>query len=450
MQTYAGFQGDRAVSAPLTWGQYAIWNAIVALAPGDAVLNQQRQMIVPDRAAGTVAEVAMVVGALISRHESLRTRIRDVNGEPRQEVIQSGQLPLTIVDCGPAEVASVADELAKQLAQPRFDYAHGWPLRVGLVVAQDRVRRIAFAASHAAMDAYAADIVLRELRFLLLRGTITAPVRLQPVDLAQRESDSGARLTTRAIAYWLDRYEGLPASMFEPVNPAGSPRYQKASLTSPAADLAIRAIARRHNVSSSTVLMAAAAGLIAVWTGHRRCGLLTISGNRLQPGHESLVAPTNQLGLVALDVDPAESFAGFLPRVWQAALRGYRNAYCDPVALNEALEAAGRSHGAETQPGCLFNDVRQNADNDTTAMPDEAQLLAARAGSTLTWPERFDRFNWQFFLEVQNAPAALNLRLAADTACLSPAEVERFLHAMDRLLVDAALRDVCFADFART
>jgi hypothetical protein len=178
--------------------------------------------------------------------------------------------------------------------------------------------------------------------------------------------------------------------------------------------------------------------------------MLTIAGNRLQPGHQGLVAPTNQLGLVALRIEPQESFAEMLPRVWKAALRGYRNAYCDPVALNRALEAAGRSHGAETQPYCLFNDVRQNADHDLAgAMPDEALVRAARDASSLTWPERFERFNWRFFLEVQNAPGALNLRMAADTECLSSAEVERFLRAMDQLLVDAALRDVRPAEFAK-
>src|SRR5688572_3165563 len=110
MQTFADFRGDRAVSAPLTWGQYAIWKAIVALAPGDAVLNQQRLLTVPSRAECAVDDVAIAIGKLISRHESLRTRISDVGGEPRQEVMLSGRLPLTIVDCDRVDVSAVADE----------------------------------------------------------------------------------------------------------------------------------------------------------------------------------------------------------------------------------------------------------------------------------------------------------------------------------------------------
>jgi hypothetical protein len=440
MQTFAEFRGDRAVSAPLTWGQYSIWKAIVALAPGDAVLNQQRLLTLPGRAECSVADAAAAIGKLISRHESLRTRIHDVDGEPRQEVAAAGRLPLTVVDCDRGDMFSVADALVRQLAEPRFDYAAGWPLRAGLVVVDGHVRHIALAASHAAMDAHAAEVVLRELRMLLLRGSIASPPELQPVDLHRRERETGERLTNRAIAYWLDQYAGLPDSMFTPAGPAESPRYQKASLVSPAAEAAVRIIASRHRISTSTVLLAAMAALMAAWTGHRTCGVLTIAGNRLQPGHQGLVAPTNQLGLVALRIEPRESFADLLPRVWQAALRGYRHAYCDPVALNQALEVAGRAHGAETQPYCLFNDVRQNADSDlNAAVPDEAFVRAARDASCLTWPERFERFNWRFFLEVQNAPGALNLRLAADTECLPSAEVERFLRAMDRLLVDAAL-----------
>ncbi|MEV0456690.1 condensation domain-containing protein [Catellatospora methionotrophica] len=447
MQTYVYFRGDRAVSAPLTWGQYAIWQAIVALVPGDAVLNLSRSLTVPDRAAGDVARAAAAIGTLISRHESLRTQICDVAGEPRQEVVRAGRLPLTVVECERTEIAETADALARRLAEPRFDYAAGWPVRFGLVVADGRVRQVAFAASHAAVDAYAADIVLRELRVLLLRGSIAALPELQPADLAQRESQTGAKLTARAVEYWLGRYAGMPASMFDPVGPAESPRYRKASLVSPAAQAAVRIIAARHGTSTSTVLLAAVAGLMAAWTGKGNCGLLVIAGNRLQPGHRGLVAPTNQLGLVAVDVDPGEGFAGLLPRVWQAAMRGYRHAYSDPVALNQALEAAGRSHGAETQPYCLFNDVRETADADLApSAPGAKALLAAREASTLTWPEQFEQFNWRFFLEVRSLPGALDLRLAADTACLPSPQVERFLHAMDRLLVDAALGEATLAE----
>ncbi len=449
MEAYAEFRGDRTVSAPLTWGQYAIWKAIVALAPGDAVLNVTRMLPVPDRADASVADVAKAVGALISRHESLRTRIRDLDGHPLQEVLGTGRIPLTVVECDRGEVPEVADTLLAELAQPCFDYAEGWPLRVGLVVAEGRVRRAALVASHAAVDAHAADVMLRDLRMLLLRGSIAQRPDLQPVDLAWREREMGERLTSRAIAYWLEQYSGLPESMFEQVFPGESPLYHKASLVSPAAEAAVRITATRHRVSTSTVLLAATAGLVATWTGQRACGLLTIAGNRLQPGHQGLVAPTNQLGLVAMRVEPQDTFADLLPRMWKAALQGYRNAYCDPVALNRALEAAGRAHDAETQPYCLFNDVRNNAEAAHATPPDETQVRAARHASTLTWPERFERFNWRFFLEVQDVPEALNLRLVADSRCLPSTEIERFLRALDSLLIDAALGDVRLAALER-
>ena len=56
---------------------------------------------------------------------------------------------------------------------------------------------------------------------------VAAEPELQPVDLERRERETGERLTSRAIAYWLDQYAGLPVSMFSPTGPAESPRYQK-------------------------------------------------------------------------------------------------------------------------------------------------------------------------------------------------------------------------------
>ena len=78
-----------------------------------------------------------------------------------------------------------------------------YPLRVALVTVDDRVRQIVLVFSHCAVDFHAATTVLRDLRVLLLRGSLDSPPGLQSLDLAARERTTGLRRSQRAVAYWV-------------------------------------------------------------------------------------------------------------------------------------------------------------------------------------------------------------------------------------------------------
>src|SRR5947207_2873651 len=107
---YADFRGDRSGTAPLTWGQHAIWYAIGHTAPDDHYFNFGRVFAVPDRLACPVDVAVAALGELVSRHESLRVRV--------------------VADDRPEEAAA---RLSDELAGTRFDYAGEWPVRVALV-----------------------------------------------------------------------------------------------------------------------------------------------------------------------------------------------------------------------------------------------------------------------------------------------------------------------------
>ncbi|GAA3123798.1 hypothetical protein [Streptosporangium carneum] len=138
------FSGSRSGTAPLTWGQRAIWDAIRKTAPDDHYFNFGRVLEVPRRARPlTVARAAEVLGALVERHESLRTRLgpgprpgtetgpeTGPEPEPSQVLAAGGSIPITISDGDP-------ELLLRRLAETAFDYTGEWPLRVGLVVAGD-------------------------------------------------------------------------------------------------------------------------------------------------------------------------------------------------------------------------------------------------------------------------------------------------------------------------
>src|SRR5689334_7600087 len=131
------FAGDREGTAPLTWGQRSMWNAIQQIAPGDNLMNVGRQLVVPARCRLEPPAVAAALGQLIERHESLRTLIRPgtPEAEPEQILVRTGQLGVEVLHCEPADAAALAVEAEKRLFATRFDYASEFPVRAALVVA---------------------------------------------------------------------------------------------------------------------------------------------------------------------------------------------------------------------------------------------------------------------------------------------------------------------------
>src|SRR5690349_2593352 len=87
------FLGDGAGAGPLTWGQQEIWQTMRRTG---RTLNIGGVVALPPGA--TVAEFATMLGRLVGRHQALRTRLRQVDGEaPQQVVSASGTVNLEIV-----------------------------------------------------------------------------------------------------------------------------------------------------------------------------------------------------------------------------------------------------------------------------------------------------------------------------------------------------------------
>ncbi|MFG1955685.1 condensation domain-containing protein [Micromonospora sp. NPDC048830] len=255
-----------------------MWRSVEEFASPAAyrVLTLPRTLAFSARADIAVLRALRAVGALVARHESLRTRVRPRNGELRQEAASAGRLPV-LVHAMPRPAddpdgRSAAAALAARLAEPRFDHAAEWPLRVALVTVEDRVRQVVAVFSHSTVDFHAAEIVLRDLRLLVLRGALDAPPGLQSLDLAERERGVERRRSERAVAYWMRQFSGVPAFVADPAGPGLAPRHGRGSLVSEAAHHAARLVAARHGVSSSTALLAAIAAAVTADSGRTAAG----------------------------------------------------------------------------------------------------------------------------------------------------------------------------------
>ncbi|GAB2957898.1 hypothetical protein GCM10027280_53310 [Micromonospora polyrhachis] len=449
---YADFHGEQATTAPLTWGQRAMWRSVAEFEAQENFLNLRRVLAVSSRVEADVQTVSRVVGQLVSRHESLRTRIEAVDGELRQRTFATGRLPLLVhaVSGGDPEGCSGGDPMGRSAAQaladrwgqPRFEHSDEWPLRVALVTVDHRVRQIVLVFSHSTVDFHAVEIVLRDLRLLLLRGKLTTRPGLQSVDVARREQQVERGRSDRAIAYWVRQFRQQPPGMLVTAGPGSTPRYRKGSLVSPAIDAATRLIAARHRVSTATVLLAAVAAVSTATSGGPGCGLVTMANNRFQPAYDDAVSKLNQLGFCALDLADQPSFTELLSRTRQASLDGYRHAYYDPAAMQSAFVELGLDFGTVLAPYCYVNDIRLPHEPRPAATgPDEAAVRAMRAATTFTWTEAFDRFAWRCRIQVVDAPGAVELVITTDTRYLSSDRAHRFLCEIEEALVVAAFAE---------
>jgi hypothetical protein len=448
----ATFRCGRSATVPLAWGQRAMWDACRDTAPGDGYFNFARVMAVP-RGAGRVgpATVAQALACVMARHDSLRIQVRaGADGEPCQTVHSSGQLLVTVAESAAEALDAAAARLAGQLCAPVFDYGQEWPLRAGVITCAGAAARVVLVFCHLAADGHAAGLVVRDLRLLLLRAAIAGPPPPQLLDLVAEQQEAGQRRSAAALAHWERDLTRTRSAMFtEQAYSPQRPGYWQAILRSAALDGAVMVAARRHMVSTTTVLTAAAAAMVTAITGRHACALTPIVSNRFSPRHSEVVTSLAQLGLIVVEVGDL-GFSDLIEVVKHAALRAYRNAYYDQRQLSTLITQLSQDCGTEVFPYCCFNDQRLTSDAaGPAAGPDEAAVRGALAASAITWPARYEHLNCRFCLHVTGRPGELCVSLTADTRFLSCHDIEAFLQGLERLIVNAAFRDVRLADLDR-
>ncbi|XQE88028.1 condensation domain-containing protein [Streptomyces microflavus] len=444
------FGGDRDGRAPLTWGQRAIWHAIRRTAPNDHYFNIGRVLPLADRGRpATVADAVRALGALMERHEALRTRLELLaDGQETaagQRLAATGRLPVTLAHArDPADAERTAHALLDRLSATRFAYTSEWPVRAALVAVGDRVTHAVLVLCHLAADGHGAEVLVRDLRLLVRRGSAGRPPAATPLDLAREQhGDAGRRRGAAALAHWEAGYRAAPATMFPEPVAAPAPRFWTGRIVSPALARAVAAVATAHRVSGSTVLLTAAAVLVAAGQGHRTAAVMPIVGNRTAAGHRDLVTTLSQDGLFVLDLaaagTPEPSFTDLLPAAYRSALRSYRAAVYDPVEWDALGERLRTERGAEVHPYCCFNDMRLVERPAPPGPAPTAAELAELGGRTVFgFPATQERVACRYCLHITEECDALAVSLTADTAYLPPETIRAHLYGIEELVVTAA------------
>ncbi|WP_245658281.1 non-ribosomal peptide synthetase/MFS transporter [Microtetraspora malaysiensis] len=204
---------------PLSLGQERLW-FLHELNPGDASYN----ICVTERLRGPLDPVALehALGAVIRRHDVLRTRYPAVDGRPVQ-VVEDGVPALERVTAPDEERAA---ELVAELTNQPFDLAHGPVIRARLITLGDTGNETPTAAEaehvlvvvlhHIAGDGWSLGVLFRELAAhyaAFLDGAPPAvpdlPIRYADHAIRQRATDD-TRERDRSLAHWKERLAGVP------------------------------------------------------------------------------------------------------------------------------------------------------------------------------------------------------------------------------------------------
>ncbi|MCX4750209.1 condensation domain-containing protein [Kitasatospora sp. NBC_01287] len=437
-QLTVNFDGLRTGSGPATWGQRTIWKPISWYAPDDHFFNIG--LLLPLRHPTAPAEFAQAVGALLERHESLRTcYTADGDSGLTQHLLGSGTLAVRLVH---AESQTATAALAGALEQDkalRFDLlAQQPPLRITAVLVAGQVTGAALTLAHIAADATGARVVLDDLRRLLVqrrRAPQVLPPRVpgrQPLEQAAYEASAVAHTRSEAaIALWSRQLDSVPASLWpDPTGPGESERWWEGILDCPRLDLASRLAARRLGSSASAVVLAAVGVELGLLTGRQAVGLKVILGNRASREQQQAVGAFPQNGLVVLGT--SGDFDELVGQAWRAQLKTSRHGHYDADAMERAIAAAEKRRGEPIDLTSYFNDHREG--------PDPALDGAEPAGlpdGAFRWRSRWARQDSAFFFGLATAGGSTTASLLVDTRLFPARQVEPFLRAVQARVVAA-------------
>ncbi len=440
------FAGERAGEGPLTLGQLNVYTWVT---PDDISAILRVELPVPEVV--SVDDVAEATGALIARHESLRTTY--VPGEqPRQRVAAAGVQLLEVCSLGEGQWGlrdrpAVGEALIRWLRESPDPGP--WPVRVAVAIAPsagDRVIACAAAFSHLAADHDAIEILKGEFA-----GLLSDPARRhaaqpghQPLDQAELEATPTERhRADAALDYQREQSRRMPRCLYALPGARASRQSLVVELSSMAAAMAVRRVAARTRTSRSSIVLTAICAVIARRARYPEVVFPMVSSNRFERHLVNYVGALAQVSITSVEIG-GRSFDELAGHTWMRAVEASRHGRYDTAKRDAMAALIEHERGLRLNYGPLFNSLVPESWSGLTAgvgfQPEE--IDAALARTELRWhPMAFNATPIWFTLSQIDGCLRLEV-LSGDAALVPRAELERVLLAVERLLVAAAHGEV--------
>ncbi|WP_433528261.1 amino acid adenylation domain-containing protein [Micromonospora sp. CA-263727] len=312
---------------PLSFAQRRLW-FLDQLTPGTA--EYLIPLAVRVRGALDPRRLRRAMVAVVRRHEVLRTRYLDRDGEPGQVVDPPGDVAFEQVDLsGRPDAEAAGRELLDRAAGRPFDLATEHPLRVTLIRVGPDHHLLLLALHHIAFDAWSMGIFLADLDAAYTagadpwRGDGSRPA-LQYADFAswQQQDDQGGQL-----AYWRDRLAGLAPLELLTDRPRGAQRDPSGALL--ALDVpetlarSVLSLAGDRAATPFMVLLAAFQVLLARHARRTDVAVGTPVAGRTRPETEELLGLFTNTLVIRSDLAGDPRFVDLLEQVRTVTLEAF-------------------------------------------------------------------------------------------------------------------------------
>ncbi|BCL80829.1 non-ribosomal peptide synthetase [Ktedonobacteria bacterium brp13] len=338
----------RSQDLPLSFAQQRLW-LLDQLEPG----NTAYLILAAHRIHGALHTRALEcsIGALIERHESLRTTFALRNENPVQVIHQPGQFSLPLIDLqdlSPAEREHAAQRLADQEAQQPCDLVSE-PLLRAFLIRQDFEEHVFLLTMHHIIsDGLSQEVFVNELTTLYRSFVAGLPSPLPPLPIQyadfavwQRSWLKGEVLEAQR-AYWKQRLtatQPLELPTDHPRPPIQTYNGARQFLHLPSGLLEqLRALCHQADVTLFMLLIAAFSVLLARYSGQTDISIGTPITRRSRTELEGLIGFFVNTLVLRTDLSHDPTFMDVLAHVREVALGAYAHQDVPFEQLVEVLQ----------------------------------------------------------------------------------------------------------------
>lgn len=340
---------ERELQFPLSFAQQRLW-FMYNLEPDMPAYNIP--LSVRLRGALNIDALKLSLNRLEKRHEALRTRFEEIDGQPMQIICSARPKMLPVIDLEPVSQGrreSLISQLAEQDEQRTFKLEEGRLFRVTLLRLSEQEHILLCVMHHIVSDAWSMGVLMREMTQLYeaySKGE-RSPLNeldIQYVDFAvwQRKWLQGDALQKK-LDYWKKQLAGVPPVLElatdRPRPPAQSYKGAKTKIElNKEMGPKLERICREERASLFMVLLAGFKMLLSRYSGKQDIATGISVAGRSRKELEGLIGFFINTLVLRTEVKGEDSFRKLLEKVRDVTLEGYAHQDVPFEKLVEELE----------------------------------------------------------------------------------------------------------------
>ncbi len=403
---------DRTQPLPLSWAQQRLW-FIAQLAGGNAAYHIPGAVqLQGELSRGALEKTFMTI---ITRHESLRTVFKDVDGEVWQEFVTPEIFNFNLEYKDLSHINEQHNELtieADAFNQRPFDLTTGPLIRAMLVQLSEHDHVLLVTMHHIVSDGWSMGILVREFNALYeaYRLDQSDPLSVLPIQYADyavwQRTELGDDVLIQQGDYWTEHLADIPQLLSLPTD---HPRPAKPSYRGGVVDIQldaqlskqIRALALSQGMTVHMVLHAVWSVLLSRLSGQDQIVVGTPVANRRRHEVNNLIGFFVNTLALRVDLSKALSVREVLSQVKAITLDGYAN---QDVPFEQVVELVQPERSLRYSP--VFQTMFNFEQNDTEG---ELNLSGLTARVMTLDSEEVEKFDLTLSLvEIKNMAGAEN------------------------------------------